>query len=217
MSSNLLSSLLSSAGSLQVYDRVFDTIQNNITNANTPCYAKEDQSLVSLPFNPLATGLTGGVEAGPLLKYPLELSPNRPFGISKKRSARNRRPAIFPPSRLYSTPRGTSGVRRWGSLALFNSFSQLSVTPNDSVNRQNVLVAADQVAQAFNQNATGIQSASSNADSQTTSAVSNINQLASRRSPRSTRVCSPIHRGRKNTPDLRRSITCVARKPVAGG
>jgi len=33
---NLLTSLLNSSNALGVYNKVFDTIQNNITNANTP-------------------------------------------------------------------------------------------------------------------------------------------------------------------------------------
>ena len=63
---SLTASLLSAAGALQVYDGVFATIQNNVTNANTPGYAEQDPSLVALPFDP-GTGLSGGVGAGPLL------------------------------------------------------------------------------------------------------------------------------------------------------
>src|SRR5262245_57521855 len=59
---NLLASLLNSTGALQAYSRSLEVIQNNITNANTPGYVKQDQVLVSLPFD-LSAGNTGGVLA----------------------------------------------------------------------------------------------------------------------------------------------------------
>ncbi len=48
----LSGALLSSANSIDVFSRVFQTIENNISNANTPGYAKQDQLLLSLPFDP---------------------------------------------------------------------------------------------------------------------------------------------------------------------
>ncbi len=48
----LFTTLLNSTGALRVYGRAFNVIQNNITNANTPGYAKQDQVLVSMPFQP---------------------------------------------------------------------------------------------------------------------------------------------------------------------
>src|SRR5258708_39609643 len=63
---SLFTSLLNSTNSLQVYGRVFSVIENNIANANTPGYARQDQSLVSMPFHP-AEGVEGGVMAGPLI------------------------------------------------------------------------------------------------------------------------------------------------------
>ena len=63
---SLFTSLLNSTSSLQVYGRVFSVIENNIANANTPGYARQDQSLVSMPFHP-AEGVEGGVMAGPLI------------------------------------------------------------------------------------------------------------------------------------------------------
>src|SRR5207253_447225 len=64
--SNILTSLLNSANTLEVYGRAFSVIQNNIANANTPGYVRQEQTLISLPFDP-AGGLTGGVLPGPLV------------------------------------------------------------------------------------------------------------------------------------------------------
>src|SRR5437660_6060291 len=63
---NLFTSLLNSANSLRVFDRSLNVIQNNITNANTPGYVKQDLPLLALPSDP-ANGVSGGVIAGPLV------------------------------------------------------------------------------------------------------------------------------------------------------
>src|SRR6185437_4341825 len=64
--SNLLASLVSSAGTLEAYGRVLETAQNNVSNASTPGYAKQRMSLTALPFDP-SSGATGGVKAGELV------------------------------------------------------------------------------------------------------------------------------------------------------
>ncbi|MDE3167398.1 MAG: hypothetical protein KGN36_16465, partial [Acidobacteriota bacterium] len=61
--SNLLASLLSSAGTLEAYGRVLETAQNNVSNASTAGYAKQRLSLEAMAFDP-ANGATGGVRAG---------------------------------------------------------------------------------------------------------------------------------------------------------
>src|SRR5690242_14300029 len=61
--SNLLGSLMASAGAIKAYDRVLNVIQNNVVNASTPGYAAERVNLVALPFDPV-TGQSGGVRSG---------------------------------------------------------------------------------------------------------------------------------------------------------
>ena len=172
---NLLTSLLSSSSALGVYGKVFDTIQNNITNANTPGYVEQDQSLISLPFD-TASGLSGGITAGPVIssrsEY-LEQQVRDQQGLlgsaQQKANDLNQVQALFDPT-------ATSGVA--GDLnSFFNSFSQLSVNPNDPVERQAVIDAAGQVAQSFNATANGVAQVSSNIDHQTTDAVATINQI----------------------------------------
>ncbi|MCX6629909.1 MAG: hypothetical protein NTW28_20010, partial [Candidatus Solibacter sp.] len=64
--SNLLASVISSAGTLEAYGRVLEAIQNNVSNASTAGYAKQRVDLYALPFDP-AGGATGGVRAGRLI------------------------------------------------------------------------------------------------------------------------------------------------------
>src|SRR5581483_4429697 len=63
---SISSALYNSANALEVFSRTFNVIENNITNVNTPGYAKQDQLLIAQPFDPAAR-LTGGVAEGPMI------------------------------------------------------------------------------------------------------------------------------------------------------
>ena len=60
--SGLNSSLLTAADAMTVFTRSLNVIGNNITNANTPGYATQSQSLTAKLFEP-EVGITGGVMA----------------------------------------------------------------------------------------------------------------------------------------------------------
>jgi flagellar hook-associated protein 1 FlgK len=173
---DILSTLVNSANALGVYNRIFDTIQNNVTNAHTPGYVKQDQSLVPLPFDTSA-GLSGGVIAGPLISARSEYAEQAVRDQQQQLgSAQQKATDLGQIQPLFSLAQG-SGVA--GALnKFFDSFSQLSVSPNDSVSRQAVLNAAGQVAQAFRQNATGITQVSTNVNDLTRGAAATINQIA---------------------------------------
>jgi flagellar hook-associated protein 1 len=135
---------------MQVYDQAFNVIENNITNANTPGYVTQDQSLVAEPFNP-AEGISGGVMAGPMIsarsQYLEQAVRNQQEALGSSQQTATDLGQIQP---LFDTT-GASGVP--GALSsFFNSVSQLSVSPNDGSSRQDVIAAAGQVASAFNQN-----------------------------------------------------------------
>jgi len=172
----LNTALLNAAGTLGVYDQVFNVIENNVTNANTPGYVRQDQSLVAGQFDPNA-GVYGGVSAGPLvsardpyLDQAVRNQTERLGSVQQQASDLSQVQSLFDTT-------GQTGVP--GALnAFFSAFSQLSVNPNDEPSRQNVLVAAQNVAQQFNSNAQGLQQASNNVDTETTYTVNTINSLA---------------------------------------
>ncbi|HEX5430712.1 MAG TPA: flagellar hook-associated protein FlgK [Bryobacteraceae bacterium] len=174
---SLLTSLLNSSNALSVYNRVFNVVQNNITNANTPGYAKQDQLLIAMPFNP-AEGITGGVMAGPTLSARSEYieqdvrNQQNLLGDAQQRAA-----DLGQVQPLFGL--GASGGAANAMNDFFNGFSQLSVNPNDEVARQSVIDSANQVAQSFNETATGITQVSRNIDSQTRDAIAQLNQLTS--------------------------------------
>ena len=172
---NLFTSLLNSTGALRVYGRTFNVIQNNITNANTPGYVKQDQALVSLPFD-LSRGMAGGVVSGPMVSARSSFLEQSVRGQNQLLGAASQQATDLGVVEGQFDLTSTFGV----SSALngfFNGFSQLAVNPNDTVARQGVIELARQVATAFNQAANGLQEVSINVDRQTRDTVNGINRL----------------------------------------
>ena len=60
---NLLASFASSADALRTYQLSLDVIENNVSNASTPGFARQRQSLQARSFAP-EFGLVGGVSPG---------------------------------------------------------------------------------------------------------------------------------------------------------
>ncbi len=172
-----ISSALSNAASaLGVFGQTFNVIQNNISNANTPGYADQNPSFDPLPFQP-EQGLVGGVTAGPLISSRDEYLEQAVRAQQQLLGNANQRAGdlgqIEPLFDLTLTSGVASSINNF-----FNSFSQLSVNPNDAVSRQAVLTAAGQVAQSIHATAAGITQVSTNITGQTSSVVTQINQLA---------------------------------------
>ncbi len=168
---SLSTAIYNSASALEIYDKVFNVIENNVTNANTPGYASQDLSLEA------SAGAEGGLVAGPLVSSRSTfLDQTVRIQTEQLGNAQQTASDLTQIQALFDTT-GQAGVP--GALtSFFNSFSQLSVNPNDQSSRQNVITAAQGVAQQFNQNAIGIQQASSNVDNETSGAVASINNLA---------------------------------------
>jgi flagellar hook-associated protein 1 FlgK len=180
MTGSLSTALQSSAQAMSVYERAFNVIQNNIANANTPGYVRQEQTLVAMPFDP-NTQLSGGVAAGPVVSSRSEYleqnvrTQQSLLGYAQqKASDLSQVQQIFDLSSV-STSTGSSNDLSGALSNFFNSFSQLSVNPNDATERQSMIDAAQQAAQRFNQSAEVITQAENNADSQTASTVQTIN------------------------------------------
>ena len=174
----ILSSLLNSANAIDVMDRQLAVIQNNVSNANTPGFAKQTQSVQAMPLE-LASGLMGGVRAGPVLSARSEYAEetvrrqNSLLGSAEQRSADLTQ--IEPLFDLSSAGSISSSLDKF-----FQSFSQLSVNPNDTVSRQSVIDQAQKLSAAFQQTASGLVQAATNADTGIRSTLMAINDLTSR-------------------------------------
>jgi flagellar hook-associated protein 1 FlgK len=174
----LFASLHSAADALSVYERALTVSQNNITNANTPGYAKQRLQFQAKSFDP-AGGLNGGVIAGPVVssRDPILESSVRQRSSDYGRASQNAATL----NEIEPILSITDGAAIPSSLStLFQSFSALSVTPNDTSARQSVLDAAAGFASAMNSTASQLSAAAGNAWQQASAQVSQINDLASR-------------------------------------
>lgn len=173
---NLLVTLLNSANALGVYSRALQTVENNVVNANTPGYTKQVQTLQALPFDP-ASGMPGGVGAGPLASArdafaeQCVRTQQSQFGYQKQiADGLSQVEPLFSPS---------AGVGISGAIDGFiNSFSQLSINPNDTVARQAVIDEANQVVLAFQRTSSGLAAAATATDRDIRNALNDINRLA---------------------------------------
>ena len=173
---NLLSSLLNSANTMKVFDRQLAVIQNNVSNANTPGYVRQLQTLEAMPFQ-MDTGLSGGVNAGRVQSARSEYaeqSVRQQMSLLGNAEQKATDLAQVEPLFDLSANYGVAGAL----TKFFQSFSQLSVNPNDAVARQSVIDRSNELAQSFNQTAAGLSNAASNADRQTQNLVGSINTLA---------------------------------------
>jgi len=173
---NLTTSLINAGNALQVYGSALDVTENNVTNANTPGYAAQTATLEARPFD-LVTGAPGGVMLGPT-----ESSRNQfvEQSVRTQQAASaydQQKVSDLSTAQNYFSLSDTSGIAPAIS-ALFQSFSQLSVTPNDTVARQTVINNATTVAQDFGDTANGLLSQTNDLHQATSTTIATINQLA---------------------------------------
>jgi flagellar hook-associated protein 1 FlgK len=173
--SGLNSSLLTAADAMTVFTRSLNVIGNNITNANTPGYATQSQSLTAKLFEP-EVGITGGVMAGPLIssrsEYLEQAVRSQTTLLGTAQQTATDLGQIQPLFDLTSTTGVSSSIDNF-----FASLSQLGVNPNDSTDRQAVLSKAGQLANSINASAAGVNLVATNVSIQTGLVVQNINQL----------------------------------------
>ncbi len=176
MGSNLTTSLINAANALQVYGSALNVTENNVTNANTPGYARQSATLVAQPFD-LATGAPGGVLLGPTGSSRDQFAEQSVRAQQTALGYDQQQVSDLSTAQNYFSLSTTSGIAPAIS-ALFQSFSQLSVTPNDTVARQTVLNDATTVAQNFNDTVNGLLSQTNDLHQATASTIATINQLA---------------------------------------
>ncbi len=173
---SLFTSLLNSANGLRAYEQALAVTQNNVTNASTPGFVKQVQSFDALPFD-LTVGLPGGVRAGPVVSsrdgYAERAVRDQQtgFGFSNQKTTN-----LTPLETSFSLS-GTSGIAPSLST-LFQSFSRLSINPNDTVSRQAVVQQAGIVGENFRGAASGLLSQESSLDRESRGAIDAINHLA---------------------------------------
>jgi flagellar hook-associated protein 1 FlgK len=174
--SNLLASLSTTAGALNAYDQALLVTQNNVTNAQTPGFAKQTQVLDSVAFDP-AAGDQGGVKAGAVQSSRDEYAEQAVRQHTVSLGAAQQNVSSLTSLQSLFDVSGTSGIATTLSN-LFQSFSAWGQTPTDPTAQQGVIDSASTLATSFNQAATGLANLSQTTDQQLQQTVSQVNQLA---------------------------------------
>jgi len=169
--------MLNTANALRAFQDGLTVTQNNVTNATTPGYVKQTQSLVALPFD-LSVGLPGGVTAGPVLSSRDGYAEQAVRDQQTALGLYDQKVSDLTPLETYFSLSSSSGLGP-AINNLFQGFSQLSVNPNDTVSRQQVIDQANTVAQNFRQTASGLESQGTNINQEARTTIDSINHLAS--------------------------------------
>jgi flagellar hook-associated protein 1 FlgK len=174
--SGITSSISTAGNALNVLQQALSVIQNNIDNASTPGYATQQLNLEAMPLD-IAGGMTGGVMAGGLDdsrdQYAEEAVQSQTQALGFYTAQAQNTGTI----QSFFDVTGTSGVSASLS-ALFQSFSAWSTTPDDPTAQQNVLAAANTVAQSFQGLSNSLTQTAQQMDTQVGSTVQQINTIA---------------------------------------
>ncbi len=174
---SLFAALGTASGSLDVLQRAMGVVQNNVTNASTPGYVTQNLILNARPFDP-AGNLWGGVQAGGVQSARDVFAEQAVWQANQQAGAASIQSSSLSLLQQQFDVSGKTGVP--GALsALYSAFSAWSTSPTDTTARQQVITAAQGVAAAFNQTASGIGQIQSQADQQIANTVTQVNQLAS--------------------------------------
>ena len=145
---NLFATINTAAGSLKAFESALGVASNNITNAQTPGFARQSLDLVAQRMVP-QLGLPGGVAAGEVLSSrKTYLEQGVRLQLQREGYFRQQAANLEQVEPVFDI--GASSGIAGAADALQQSFSQLSVTPNDVPARQNVLRRAQDLAHAFN-------------------------------------------------------------------
>ncbi|MFN3322614.1 MAG: flagellar hook-associated protein FlgK [Bryobacteraceae bacterium] len=175
---NLFGSLLGSAGALRVFEQAMSVAQNNVANSSTPGYVKQRLDLAAMSFHPEA-GLAGGVTVAARSNARAgfaEVSVRQQQELYGRASqqvlALSRIEPLFP-------VQGGAGIPH-ALDQLFQSFSGLTVTPNDPGARQIVLERAAGFVRSVNHAAAGLGEAGNSINRDARDTVAQINDIANR-------------------------------------
>jgi len=172
----LFTTLQTSANSLAVVSQGLQLTEDNVANASTPGYSRQSLQVESQPLD-ITAGLPGGVlSAGTQSSddpYADALVRTQQSGLGLATEQANDLGSLEPYFSLSSSSSISSSLSEF-----FNSFSSLSITPNDATARQTVINDSSQLAQSFQQTANGLVSQSTSIRSAVGGTVTDINGLA---------------------------------------
>lgn len=172
---SLTSALITASNAMDTMEQAMGVIQNNVVNASTPGYVTQTLTLNAQTFDP-SDDIWGGVQAGAVVSSRNQAAEENVWNQNTLSGLATQQSSSLSALQNIFGISGQSGIPSALS-SLYSAFSAWSTTPDDSTNQQQVLSAAQGVAQAFNQAATGVQQLEQQTDGQLQSTVDQINQL----------------------------------------
>jgi flagellar hook-associated protein 1 FlgK len=192
---SLSSSLNIAIGSMLAEQGAIETTSNNIANVNTPGYSRQRANLAeNTPVE--VGGITYGTgvqlqDVTSLRDSILDIRVNQETQQQGQLNA-----FISGGQQIQSLFNETSGTGLQAPItALFSSFQQLSVNPNDLTTRQGVITAAQNLARAFNQVSSNLTTQRQNTDLAVKQSVSAINSLTTQIAQVNLQVASALGSG----------------------
>lgn len=174
----LNTTLLVATQALSAAEAALDSSSNNISNANTPGYTREEVRLSENPEYISGDTVTGGgVTVNGVASVRDEL-----LNLQIQQQTSLQSSADTESSSLQSIQDlfDTTGEDIGSTLSAFSSsLAALSANPTSSSVQQSVVTAGQNLAESFNSTASGLQSAQTAADQQVTQTVAQINSLSS--------------------------------------
>ena len=177
--SSLFGSLSIAVQSLLTQQAAVNVTSNNIANVNTPGYSRQqalltEQAPIQVGSQWFGDGVSlEGIQSirDPVLELRLQQETQQQGKTNAYLSALQQVEGFF---------NETQGVGLQGALSgFFNSLQALSTNPTNAPLRLNVITAGQNLAHAFNQAATSLQSLQQNLDVGVSQSVDQINQLSS--------------------------------------
>ena len=167
--SGINDALVNSGNSLGTLERSLSVIQQNVGNASTPGYARQD--VVGAIDSLSDDAVTQTESSRDQFAEAAVRQQNSQFGYYDQLSSTLQAAQTnFPANADSGIPSAINN--------LFSSFSALATSPNDPTARQQVIAQAGQVALAFNTTAANLTSLEATTRQQISSEVENINHLA---------------------------------------
>lgn len=172
---NLFSALGAAGDALKAFQTALDVTQNNVTNANSPGYAKQVPVLDSLSFQP-ENGIVGGVQE----KTQDTRNEFAETAVQQQTSLlgefQQLQTSLAPLQNVFDVSANSPIPSALNQL--FQSFSNWSANPGDANAQTAVINAASQVGAAFQQAAKQLDSIRSSTDGDIQSTVAQINKDA---------------------------------------
>jgi flagellar hook-associated protein 1 FlgK len=175
--SDLFATLDSASSAITAFQKAIDVTSNNVTNANTPGYAKQVPVFEALPFN-LSNGLSGGVEAGQPQDTRSQFAESAVQQQTSLLGTFQQIQTSLQPLQTVFDATGNSGVSK-ALNDLYSAFSAWSTEPDNTSSRSAVIAAAGEVATAFQQGASQINSTLNSTNQDLQAKLNQINQAES--------------------------------------